>query len=200
MKLEIRERDRRALLLLAVAAIVGSLLYFGLLPAFDALKAGSFGVAGQEQELSKYRRAVIRKGHYTQLLEQTRKNVAADEVRFIRGDNPTLAAVELQTIVEGAAQKMGFELEQRNISTARKKDEFFNEITMTIAFQASPAQMSGFLAEIRNAPKFVIVRNAQIAPTEILQEAPQKGAFKKMLRANLTITAALPIPERKNVP
>jgi len=198
MKVAIRERDRRAILLLGGAAVVYAVFAFGLLPAFDALKEGASGAGAKEEQLSRYRRALIRKDHYTKLLEQARKDVSALEDRLIRGDNPTLAAVELQTIVEEAAKKVDVELNQRNISAARKKDEHFNEITMTLAFEATPAQLTRFLEEIRNASKFITLRTAQIAPTEVIHEAPKKGDVKKMLRANLTISAALPMPPRKN--
>ena len=198
MKFEIRERDRRAVLMLLAAGGLYVVLSFGLLPAFDSLKAAATGTSDKEQQLSKYRRALVRKGNYTQLLEQARKNMAADEALFIRGDNPSLAAVELQTIVEGAAGKSGLALNQRNISAARKKDDFFNEITMTVAIDGTPSQISSFLSELRSAPKFLVVRSLQLAPTEVLHEAPPKGGFKKMLRANLTISGLLPVPARKN--
>jgi len=198
MKLEIRERDRRAMLLLVGAAVVYAVFSFGILPAFDALKDASSEVGGKEEQLSRYRRALIRKGHYARLLEKARKDVSDLEARLIRGDNPTLAAVELQTIVEEAAKKVGLEFSQRNISPARKKDEFFNEITMTLAFEATPGQVTQFLEEIRNAPKFITVRNAQIAPAQVVHEAPKKGDFKKTVRANLTISAVLPMPPRKS--
>jgi Type II secretion system (T2SS), protein M subtype b len=198
MKFEIRERDRRAVLMLLTAVGLYVILSFGVLPAFDALREAAGGTTNKEQQLSKYRRALVRKGNYTQLLEQARKNMAADQALFIRGDNPSLAAVELQTIVEGAATKTGLTLNQRNISAARKKDDFFNEITMTVALDATPLQISSFLTELRNAPKFVVVRTVQLAPTEVLHEAPPKGGFKKVLRANLTISGLLPAPARKN--
>ena len=198
MKLEIRERDRRALLFLTAAALLYGVFSFGLLPGFDALQQSASGSAGKEDQLSKYRRALIRKVHYAQLLDQSRTNVAAYESLFIRGDNPTLAAVELQTIVEGAAQRMGVALGQRSVSTARKKDDFFNEITMTVTFEATAAQVSSFLAELRSAPKAISVRNAQISPTQIIHEAPAKGGFNKLLRANLTVAAPLPIPVRNS--
>ena len=198
MKFNIRQRDRRAILLLGGAAIIYAALSFGVFPAFDSLKEASSRVSEKEDQLKKYRRAVIRKGNYTQLLEQARKNMAEAETRFIRGDNPTLASVELQSIVEQAAKKVGLDLNQRTVSPARKKDDSFNEITMTLALEATPSQIFGFLAEIRNEPKFVIIRNAQIAPTQVLTEAPKKGDFMKTIRANLTICALIPAPVRKN--
>jgi hypothetical protein len=198
MKFEIRERDRRALLLLIAAAIVYGVLSFGLLPAFDQLKGSSGGVTEKEDQLRKYRRAVIRKGHYAELLQQARRNLADGELRFVRGDNPSLAAVELQTIVEDAAKKTGIELSQRTIAPARKRDEYFNEITMALALDATPSQVAGFLLEIRNAPKFITVRSAQIAPAQVLMEAPKKGDFLKTMHANITIAALIPAAVRKS--
>jgi hypothetical protein len=198
MKFELGGRDRRAILLLAAASAIYVTFSYGVLPAFDRLKDASVQVGDKEEQLKKYRRAVIRKGHYKQLLEQARKNVGEAETRFVRGDNPTLASVELQTIVEGAAKKVGLDLPQRNITPARKRDDSFNEITMTLAVEATPAQIFGFLAEIRNAPKFVTVRNAQIAPVQVMMEPPKKGDFMKVVRANVTIAAPLPAPVRKN--
>jgi hypothetical protein len=69
---------------------------------------------------------------------------------------------------------------------------------MTIAVEATPLQVSAFLAELRNAPKFVVVPSVQLAPKEVLHAAPQKGNFMKMLRANLTISGLLPVPVRKS--
>ena len=198
MKFALRERDRRALFLLAAAAAAFAFVSFVVLPAFDNLKEAGSIAGDKEEQLRKYRRAFVRKGHYAQLLEQARQSVSAAEERFIRGENPTLAAVELQTIVEEAAKKVGLELNQRNVSAAKRKDDFFNEITMTLVFEATPGQVSFFLAEIRNAPKFVTVRNVQVAPAQVLYEAPKKGDFKKTIRANLTLSALLPNPERKN--
>jgi hypothetical protein len=198
MKFEMRQRDRRAILLLAAAAAIYMVLSYGILPAFDTLTQTSSRVSEKEEQLKKYRRALIRKGHHTEALEQARKNVTEAEARFIRGDNPTLASVELQTIVEAAAKKVGLDLNQRNVSPARKKDDSFNEITMTLALEATPPQIFGFLAEIRNAPKYVTVRNAQIAPAQVLTEAPKKGDFIKTIRANVTVSALIPAPVRKN--
>lgn len=194
MKFEVRDRDRRALIGLGLAAGVYLMLSMIAFPAFDSLKSSSDEASEKEQQLMKYRRAMIRKGHYTQLLEQARKNMAEAEARLIRGDNASLASVELQNIVEEAAKKVEIPLGQRNMSTAKKKDQFFNEITMTLSFECTPNQLTMFLAEIRNASKFITIRSAQIAPLQVLQEAPKRGDFQKTVRVSLTLAALLASP------
>src|SRR5215467_10236896 len=138
MSFELRERDRRAIFIMAAAGAIYVLVSYAVLPAIDRFSQAPSRVSDTEEQLRKYRRALIRKGHHTEQLEQARKNVAEAEGRFIRGDNPTLASVELQTIVEEAAKKVSLDLSQRNVSPARKKDESFNEITMTLVFEATP--------------------------------------------------------------
>ena len=199
LKIEIRERDRRALIGLGAAAGLYVLLSMVVFPAYDNLRTAAEDASVKEEQLMKYRRAQIRKGHYTQLLDQARKNVNDAESRLIRGDNASLASVELQNIIEEAAKKVEIPLGQRNMSTAKKKDQFFNEIAMTLSFESTPNQLTMFLSEIRNAPKFIADRNAQIAPVQVLQEAPKKGDFEKTVRVSLTIAALLasPVQEKK---
>ena len=200
MKVEIRERDRRALIGLALALGAYVLLTMVAFPAFDSLTTAPQGTGEKGEQLMKYRRALIRKGHYTQLLEQARKNMIEAESGLVRGDNASLASVELQNIVEEAAKTVGIPIGQRNMSTAKKRDPFFNEITMTLSFESTPNQLTMFLSEIRNASKFVTVRNAQVAPVQVLQEAPKKGDFLKTVRVNLTLAAILAgpaAPEKK---
>ena len=194
MKIEIRERDRRALIGLSVAVGLYLLVSMIALPAYDNLISAADEASAKEEQLRKYRRALVRKGHYAQLLDQARKNMTEAESRLIRGDNASLASVELQNIVEEAAKKVGIPLGQRNMSTARKKDAFFNEITMTLSFESTPNQLTMFLSEIRTSPKFITVRTAQVAPVQVLQEAPKKGEFQKTIRANLTLAAILAGP------
>jgi hypothetical protein len=200
MKIEIRERDRRALIGLSLAVGLYLLATMVAFPAYDSLVSAADEASAKEEQLRKYRRALVRKGHYTQLLDQARKNMTDAEARLIRGDNASLASVELQNIVEEAAKKVGIPLGQRNMSTARKKDAFFNEITMTLSFESTPNQLTMFLSEIRTSPKFITVRNAQVAPVQVLQEAPKKGEFLKTIRANLTLAAILAAPAAPPAP
>jgi len=194
MKIEIRQRDKRALLGLAGALVVYFAVSFLAIPAFNRVKAGANTVNGKEDELRKYRRAFVNRDHYAQLLEQVRKSVSDAESRLIRGDNASLAQVELQNVVEDSEKKVNIPLAPYSVSPPKKKDEYFNEMTISLTFDGTPNQLVSFLAALREAPKFVTVRNLQIAPVHAATEAPVKGELDKNIHANLTISALLASP------
>jgi len=197
MKFELRDRDKKALIGLASALAVYLVASEIVLPLYDRIKAGAETVNVKEDELRKYRRALVNGQRYSQLLEQAGKSVAVGEAQLIRGDNPSLAQVELQTIVEDAASKNNLALSTRNVTVPKKKDEYFNETTMTIAFEGTLNQLTSFLAELRAAPKFVTVRSLQVVPLQNAQEPPAKGELKKTVKVTLTVMALLPAPEVK---
>jgi len=197
MKLQIRQRDRHALLGLFGAVAVYLLVSTLAFPAFDRLKESSAAASEKEDQLRKYRQAIQRKGHYTELLQQANKSVADGESRLIHGDNPSLASIELQNLVEEAAKKVNIDFAQKNVFPPKKKDQYYNEISMTLSFDSTPNQLTTFLSNLRNAPKFVSVRSLQLTPVETPTGPPKKGEFKKVVRVNLTVVAVLTTQKRK---
>lgn len=194
MKIEMRGRDRRALVLLGLAVAVYLAMTELALPAYDRIRSEAGTVASKEDELRKYRGALVSQQHYTQLLDQVKKSLDDGESRLVRGDNASLASVELQTIVEDAEKKFNIPVGSKSMSAAKKKDDYFNEISMTLSFDSTPNQLTSFLAELRSAPKFVTVKSLQVAPVQLAQEAPAKGELKKTVRVALTVSAVLAIP------
>jgi hypothetical protein len=194
MKVALRGGELRAGIGLAIAIGIYVVVSYVAIPAWDRLQEQSSAVSDKEDQLKRYRKALLAKDHYAHLLEQARKSIAEGEGRLIKGDNPTLATVELQTIVEDAAKKLNINLGPRSVTAAKRKDNYFNEITMTLSFESTPNQMSSMLAELRGAPKFVTVKSVQVAPLSNVQEAPPKGDLKKTVRVNLTVVGLLSIP------
>ena len=194
MKLQIRQRDRRALLLLGVSLGLYFVLSEVAFPAYDRLAAAVDIALDREDQLRRYRRAVVRKADYGQLLEEARQRVEDGEGLLIRGDNPSLASAELQTIIEEVAEATGIELGQRNMSAARQKDEFFNEITMTLGFECTPGQLVAFLEQLRGSEKLVAVRSIQIGPLSVVDAVSEGMELLKDVRVSLTVGAVLASP------
>ncbi len=191
MKFELRARDRRALLLLVSALAVYFFFTEIGFPLYDRLAAAADSALEKEDQLRRYRRAVVRRADYGQLLEEARRRMDEGEGRLIRGDNPSLASAELQVIVEQVAETTGVELGQRNMSPARQKDEFFVEITMAISFECTPGQLVAFLSELRASEKLVAVRSLEVSPLHVVDGVSDGGELMKDVGVNLTVGAVL---------
>jgi len=77
MKLAVRQRDRRALMLLGAAVLIYTLSDWIILPAYDRIMAGPEIAAEKEQHLRRYRRAQARKGQYESLLKTADQSLSA---------------------------------------------------------------------------------------------------------------------------
>jgi hypothetical protein len=164
------------------------------MPAYSALQGTETAALEKEVLLRKYRQVIGRKDRYGELIMQTRKQTAELETRLIRGANTSLAAVEFQTLVEAAAQKWQLAVSQRNVTPNTQAKEPVRDMTVTLAFDCTPQQLVGFLAELRQAPKSIRVQAMSISPVQLVHEMPKAGPFLKDLKANMTLAAVISIP------
>jgi hypothetical protein len=185
MTATMNQRNRRALIALGIAVVIYLIASQGLLPLYDQLRAASGTVADKTGELKKYRRELSHRGNYDALKNDARKKLDDLKTHFFTND--ASGSADLQRMVEDSAKAVGIDLMQRTTTQPRKLDELTAEVTMTTNFEATPNQLVAFLNQLRNAPKIVNVRNAQIDPIHIVYETPKQGEVKKNLRANLTI-------------
>lgn len=194
MNLEIRPRDRRALLGLAVALIVYIGLDWGFLPLWDRLQDAPALASAKEDELRRYRRAVDRQGQYAELEEQVQARLAELESHLVQESNASLASAELQSMVEGAADRFGIAFLQRSMAAPRPADEFVSEIAMTATFRCTVNQLVSLLAEFRQEERLLSVRSLRVAPLEPYEglQLPEDRDWNKELDVTLTVAVLTP--------
>jgi hypothetical protein len=178
-------RNRRALLLLAVAMVLYVAVSQFVLPAYDKLRAAPAQVVDTTDQLRKYRRELLHRGNYETLMADLRKKTAEASQYFF------IDPAELQKLVEDNAKSIGVDLAQRSATQSKKVDDLFTEITMTATFEATPSQLVRLLDALRASPKIVNIRTAQIDPGQIAYEAPKTGELKKTVRVNMTIVGEI---------
>ena len=194
MKIQIRDRDRRALIGLTLALAVYLTMSELVFPAYDRLALASEAAVDKEDQLRRYRRALSRQTRDTELISEARDRVAELEGRWIQAESEGLASVQLQALVEEASQGAGIGVEQRNIVGMRQLDDYFGETTMTLSFDATPDQLVQFLTDLRVAPKVLTVGSIEIRPLEVVHEVPDQGELEKTLRVSLSVGALVPNP------
>ncbi len=186
-------RNRRAIILLVSGLSLYLMASLAVLPAYDRLKTASEISAEKEVQLQKYKRVLLRKDRYAQLMTDTRASVSELRARMIQAGNTARASAELQALVDDVAKRTAIDVSQKTVTEGRKTDKSVIEVTVTLAFECAPRQLTDFLAELRQLPKFVTVNSLQIAPKEQFVEMPKGGDYTKHLRVNMTV-AALSIP------
>ena len=130
MKIEIRQRDRRALFGLAFALAAYGLMKLVALPAYDRLAVAADAVSQKETQLRRYRRAEMRKGQYEDLLKLTTAKIVENETVVAVVANDAAISTNLQSIVEASARKVGVMFSQRTVGGSRKLNEFYSELTL----------------------------------------------------------------------
>jgi hypothetical protein len=189
VKIAIQKRDQRALGALVIAVAAYLLVAMVGIPLYETFQGAEGTALEKEGILKKYRQVVGRKGRYSELVAQVQKQTEQAETRIIRAESPSLAAVELQNLVETSAQKLGIPLLQRNVAAPPLSTDPLREITMTVSFEGTPGQLVSFLSELRSAPKAVRVLTMNVNPTQMAHEAPKSGKFSKNIRVAMTLGA-----------
>src|SRR4051794_17051812 len=120
-----RQRDRRALMLLSSCVVIYVLANWVVFPAYDRVSASRELAAEKETQLRRYRRAGLRKGQYENLIKVADDRLSKSESVVIAAANPSLASAELQSLIETRAEKVGLVLSQRMIGVPRRLNEFY---------------------------------------------------------------------------
>ena len=186
MKIRLRDRDRRALIGLALAVA----LYAGtvelVLPQWDRLREAPELAANSESQLRRYRRAILRQGRYEELEGLAVARDGELESLLISAESESLASVELQSIVESVAADIGVVFGERNIIAPRMLDDFFSETAMSVAFDSTPNQLVSLLTALRDLETLITVRELNIQPK------PDEGQdLTKEWQVSLTVGALI---------
>jgi len=191
VKFELKQRDRRALILLVLGLGIFVLADMLVLPAYDRISAGRDSADQKEKELRRYRRAEQRKGQYANLLKLASERGVKSEAVVISAASVSLASSELQAMIEGVGAKVGVMMGQRTIGRPRRLNNFYAELPMTLSFESTPGQLTAFLNELRTLPRFVNARALQVSPAQMVFEAPKGADLQKNVRVGMTVAALI---------
>jgi Type II secretion system (T2SS), protein M subtype b len=193
VKFKLERRDRTALVLLAGALGLWVFIEQAVFPFYDELRAAPAVAKEREELLSKYQRQVARKDSQAQTVKGISGDNSQLETLAIRADNPSLAAVDLQSMIEQAAALSNISIGLKSVSAVKAKTALLNEVGMSLNFDCVPGQLVSFLSALRNSPKILNVRTLQITPMDMAYEPPKRGELAKKVRIVMTVTAAVAV-------
>lgn len=160
------------------------LLFFGLmyraLPLFQGIYDGGAQIAAKEKQLAKYQRAIEEGEELKRRLAALTSALKRGEFGFLTGRTPSLAAVDMQNILNAITAKSGVEIKSMRVLKAAKQDDT-KYLSIPVKFSIVPTvrQMKEILYGIETSGKYLMVRDIRIT-------APRRKG-REQLRVDMTV-------------
>jgi hypothetical protein len=188
-------RDRRALILMAMAVPVIVIYYFTSndAPAVVAPVASQDSIPAVEQRLARLRQSVARVPGKEAVLKQVSDELAVREKNLIQADTAAQATDQLLQIVRAVARAQAPPIELRGIEMGQPKayGDAYGEVTVSINTECRMEQLLNMMSDLSARKELVSSHDIRIAA------ANQK---EKTVTIRLTIAALVPkrlVPVRK---
>jgi hypothetical protein len=187
------DRDRRALLLLAVCAVVFSAVYFWPENGAASVVGPAVTPEQMEQRILKLRRMAAAAPGREEALRKVREELARREQGMLRAETPAQAQAQMLEVVRRVAknQPESFSLRGTEFSQPRPLGGAYGEVVMTVIVECPVEQLISFLVDVSNQPELIAVSEVQLG---------QAAGNRKIIPARLTFTGVAPrslAPEKK---
>lgn len=190
--MKISTRDRRALILLGVAAVLILILRFGVyndrqarvVPAADSIPAA-------ERRLARLREISASTPGKEVVLKNAAAELAAREKGVLVAETAAQAQAQILQIARRVGKTAGIDVRPADIGQAKLLGAGYGEVAVGIAFDCRIEQLVNFLAELGNQPEMLASSDIRVAASNLKE---------KTVAARMGLSAVVPrklIPEKK---
>lgn len=167
----------------AVLLILASIYRFS--PQIDGFLETADDIAFKMEQMEKYRkRALKRQAYQTRLLDLNRK-LQQLESRLLTGESSSLAAVDIQNILNDIVRRNRLEIDQIQVLRPRKNEDAkmegyqYEAVPVRISIESTIRQLQNILYGIESHPKILIIKDLQ---SRVLQSGE-----KEAIQTTLTV-------------
>ena len=193
----LKQRDKRALAILAAAGLLIIILRFGLSEeAQTRVVAPSDSVAKAEKRLAKLRQLVASLPAREQDLRVVSADLAEREKGVIQAETAAQAQAQLLQVLrlQAGAQTPPIELRTAEMGQVRPLGDHYGEISLPVTFECRIEQLLNLLADVAAQPEILTTSELRISLA---------SAKDKTVNVRLTVSGVAPrrlVPERKGLP
>jgi type II secretory pathway component PulM len=151
---KITSRERKFLIAGAAVCAISIIVYLAILfvPSRDEL---ANEVRSKKTMLLREKEILDQEENYKARIEDYRKRLQADLAGLLPGDNPNVAAAELQKVLTDLAERNGVEIVRKDIQKEKKVQDNLTKVSVRIETNCVPDELVQFLAAIENYEKFL---------------------------------------------
>lgn len=186
------ERDRRALVLWALAVLIIGTVYFW--PSSDTATVGMTStVPATEKRLTRLRKLAAAAPGRQEILRKVDEELVKREKGLIQAETAPQAQAQLLQVVRrvAQAQQPPIVFKGTEFIAPRPLGKAYGEVGMTVSMDCAVEQIVNFLADISNQAELISISDMQFS---------QAIGKQKLVPARLTFTGIVPrklVPEKK---
>lgn len=182
LKFKIDKKRKYILITVAVLFLFG--LLYRLLPSFQGIQAGGEEIALKEKQLGKYRQMIQEGDNLEERVISLNQTIKRMESGLLTGKTPSLAAVDIQNILNEIASKSDVEIKTVRVLKAGDLDgKSYLSVPVQFTTSSTIGQLKKFLYRIETSQKYLTVKKVRI-------NVVRRGGSKK-IRCDVTVAGLM---------
>jgi hypothetical protein len=184
LDLKLKLDDRKKYLVLAAGILLAAVLVFRIIPFCFQILPDENEIALKEATLLKYRKMAQEEIVLKKKIKFLKRAVERAEFGLLSGKTPSLAAVEIQNILNEIAARSDVEISRvqvLKVEDLNKGAYIFIPVRFTI--NLSVAQLKKMLYQIEKASKYLAIRNLNISVL--------RGKKSQQIRSDITVAGVM---------
>ena len=180
--MKIAKRDKRILTVGVLAVVAILVINYVILPFIEGEKDIREGIQQKEMLLQKYEKIMSKREKVEKKLNQLRSKKNQLNQKLLKGSTPSLAAAEMQKVLEKISKKHDLELKSVKVKNEEEKGEFLS-IPLEIRLTTDLNKTRKFLADLEKNSKYLIIPKLKISvknqrdPKEVIVTLVVTGFF-----------------------
>ena len=154
-------RNKNYSIVLIVVIVLFVLIKFIVFPLVDKISEQKTTIEFKEQSLEKYVKAVEQKESLQIKLKELKKESRKTNSSYLKGETPSLAAADLQKIIDGIAEENKVEIKSVKVLDSIQQ-EGLTAIPIQTMFNCDLAMLEKFISSIENNKKLLTIPELKI--------------------------------------
>ena len=182
--MNISKRDKKVLIAGGLAVALFLVITYVIAPFIESENDIQEETEQKEMLLQKYERVIGQREEIEKKLAKMKMEQSDLNKKLLKGDTPSLAAADMQKMLENISKKHDLELKSVKVQDAEEIGEFL-AIPLEIRLTTDLNSTRKFLADLEKNPKYLIIPKLKISvqnqrdPKEVIVTLVVTGFFMK---------------------
>lgn len=192
MLVNLKKRDRNALLAAGTAVVLFLLIRFVVFPILDSAPKSGNAIEEKELALKRAQRLVAASATESANLSAIEQKVKSLEGGLLESSSVNLANAEWQRVIRELADSKGLSLGSSEFLRVLPLSPEYQLVTGRVQLSCRLDQLVDFIIALGSAPKLLSVTNLRLAPLQ--------GDVQKRMTVDMTVGAVMRTEQRPSTP